>query len=218
MIKGLIGRKLGMTQLFDEAKGVAIPVTVLEVGPCPVVQVKTREKDGYEAVQVGFGHLRNKKGEVKMKNVTKPLQGHFKKVGVEPTRVLQEFEPLESGKLPAPADVIDVSVFDGIGEVDIVGTSKGKGFQGVMKRHRMSGGPDTHGSNHHRRVGSIGMRMTPGEVGKGHRMPGHMGNARVTARGLKIERIDREKNLLFVKGSVPGPRSGLVYVYHGLKN
>lgn len=213
MINGLIGRKLGMTQLFDEDQGIAIPVTVLEVGPCPVVQVKTAEADGYEAVQVGFGSMKNKKGDVKAKNVTKPLQGHFKKASVEPVRVLKEFSPKESGKLPAPSDVLDVSLFDGVAKVDVVGVSKGKGYQGVQKRHGMAGGPKTHGSTFHRRPGAIGMRMTPGEVGKGKKMPGQMGNKQVTVKGLAVARVDAEQGLLFIKGAVPGPRSGVVYVY-----
>jgi large subunit ribosomal protein L3 len=210
MINGLIGRKLGMTQIFDEATGTATPVTVLEVGPCPVIQVKTNENDGYEAVQVGFGSK-------KKKNTTKPLLVRFEKLNLDPPRVLKEFRPVEAGKLPQPAETISVSIFEGVEIVDVVGVSKGKGFQGVQKRHHFKGGPGAHGSNFHRRPGSMGMRMTPGEVNKGHKLPGHMGHARVTVKGLQVKRVDAERNLLFVKGSVPGPRSGVVYVYPGKK-
>lgn len=206
MIQGLIGRKLGMTQLFDEENGTATPVTVIEVGPCPVVQVRTVAADGYEAVQVGFGARKEKR-------TTKPMRGHFKKAGVEPTRILREFAPAEAGKLPELASTIDVSIFEGVAKVNVVGTSKGKGTQGVVKRWGMAGGPATHGSNFHRRPGSIGMRMTPGETNKGKKMAGRMGNERVTVQGLQVQRVDAEKNLLYVKGSVPGPRTGVVYVY-----
>lgn len=206
MINGLIGRKLGMTQLFDEEKGTATPVTVLEVGPCPVIQVKTKEKDGYEAVQVGFGSK-------KSKNTSRPQLVRFEKLNLDPSRVLREFRPLEPGKLPEPAQTIDVSIFEGVTKVNVVGTSKGKGFQGVQKRWGFAGGPATHGSNFHRRPGAIGMRMTPGEVNKGKKMPGHMGNRRITQKGLSVERIDTERNLIFVKGSVPGPRSAVVLVF-----
>ncbi len=210
MINGMIARKLGMTQLFDQERGIAIPVTVLEVGPCPVVQVKTQERDGYEAVQVGFGAR-------KEKHVTKPMKGHYGAAKVAPARVLREFQPSVKGKLPELASSIDVSIFEGVKRVDVVGTSKGRGFAGVHKRHGMAGGPDTHGSMFHRRTGSLGMRMWPGRVDKGKKMPGHMGNVQVTVKGLEVERIDRERNLLFVKGSVPGPRTGVVLVYAGEK-
>ena len=210
MINGLIGRKLGMTQLFDMEAGTATPVTVLEVGPCPVIQVKTKDKDGYEAVQVGFGSK-------KKKSTPKPQLAKFEKLELDPSRVLREFSPSEEGKLPEPAATIDLSIFEGVDKVDVVGTSKGKGFQGVQKRFGFAGGPKTHGSNFHRAPGAIGMRMTPGEVNKGKKMPGHMGARRVTAKGLKVERVDAERNLLYVKGSVPGPRSGVVLVYPGRK-
>jgi large subunit ribosomal protein L3 len=206
MINGLIGRKLGMTQLFDEEKGTATPVTVLEVGPCPVIQVKTKDKDGYEAVQVGFGNK-------KKKNTTRPQLVRFEKLNLDPSRVLREFRPLVEGKLPEPSETIDVSIFEGVAKVLVVGTSKGKGFQGVQKRFGFRGGPATHGSNFHRRPGAIGMRMTPGEVAKGKKMPGHMGNKRVTQKGLSVERIDIKRNLLYVRGTVPGPRSGVVLIY-----
>jgi large subunit ribosomal protein L3 len=206
MIKGLIGRKLGMTQLFDEEKGTATPVTVLEVGPCPVIQVKTKENDGYEAVQVGFGAM-------KKKSATRPQLVRFEKLNLDPSRILREFGPKEPGKLPQPSEMIDVSIFEGVTKVNVVGTSKGKGFQGVQKRWGFRGGPATHGSTFHRRPGAIGMRMTPGEVAKGKKMPGHMGSERVTQKGLSVERIDVERNLLYVKGSVPGPRSGVILIY-----
>ncbi len=141
----------------------------------------------------------------------------FEKLNLDPSRVLREFKPSEAGKLPEPASSIDVSIFEGVDSVDVVGTSKGKGFQGVQKRYGMAGGPATHGSTFHRAPGAIGMRMTPGEVNKGKKMPGHMGNVRVTAVGLKVQRVDAERNLLYVKGSVPGPRSGVVLVYPGRK-
>lgn len=210
MINGLIGRKLGMTQLFDEETGTATPVTVLEVGPCPVIQVKTTENDGYEAVQVGFGTR-------KKKNTTRPQLVRFEKLNLDPPRILKEFRPVEAGKLPQPAETINVSIFEGVSLVDVVGVSKGKGFQGVQKRHGFAGGPGSHGSTFHRRPGSLGMRMTPGEVNKGKKLPGHMGDRRITVKGLQVQRVDTERNLLFLKGSVPGPRSGVVYIYPGRK-
>lgn len=208
MIKGLIGRKIGMTQMFDAETGLAHAVTVLEVGPCPVVQVKTKDNDGYEAVQVGFGKARKK-------NTAKQQLKRFEKLSLEPARVTKEFAPAAAGKLPQPAQVLDVSIFDGVKTVKVSGTSKGRGFQGVHHRHGMAGGPKTHGSTFHRRVGSVGCRATPAKTHKGKRMPGHMGNERVSVLNLTVHRIDKEKNLLYVRGCVPGHNTAIVYVYAG---
>ena len=196
MIDGLIGKKIGMTQLFEE-NGTVRPVTVLEAGPCVVVQRKTEEKDGYGAVQIGMVDPKA------AKRANRPRRGHHEKAGVPPTRVLREFKVAADDELK-PGDSILVDIFEGVGKVDVIGTSKGKGFQGVMKRHGFAGGKATHGSMHHRGPGSIGMAAYPAKVLRGMRGPGRMGNARVTAKNLTVLRIDPEKNLMLVEGSVPG--------------
>ena len=196
MIDGLIGKKIGMTQLFEE-NGTVRPVTVLEAGPCVVVQRKTEEKDGYGAVQIGMVDPRA------AKRANRPRRGHHEKAGVPPTRVLREFKVAADDELK-PGDSILVDIFEGVGKVDVIGTSKGKGFQGVMKRHGFAGGKATHGSMHHRGPGSIGMAAYPAKVLRGMRGPGRMGNVRVTAKNLRVLRIDPEKNLMLVEGSVPG--------------
>jgi len=199
----LIGRKEGMTQLFDE-KGDVVPVTVVRAGPCPVVQVKTPETDGYTAVQLGFGTRREKL-------VSKPLVGHAKKAGLPPVQVLREAE--STGELPRAGDVIKVSDVFSVGDyVDVVGTSKGRGFQGTIKRHNFGAGPHTHGSKNIREPGSIGQHTWPARVFKGKKMPGHMGNVRRTTRNLVVVRIDPETDRIFIRGAVPGWRDGVVLV------
>jgi large subunit ribosomal protein L3 len=198
MVEGLIGRKIGMTQLFDES-GIVTPVTVIEAGPCVVVQLKTVEKDGYESAQLGLVD------PAAAKRANKPQKGHHEKAGVPPTRLRREFA-LIAGDAVKAGDAVSVKIFEDVSNVDIVGASKGRGFQGVIKRHGFSGGQATHGSMFHRSPGSIGQSATPSKVMKGMRGPGQMGNKRITCKNLKIVRIDEEKNLLLVRGSVPGSR------------
>ncbi|HBG74281.1 MAG: 50S ribosomal protein L3 [Chloroflexi bacterium GWB2_49_20] len=203
MLKGLIGKKIGMTQIFDEA-GVAYPVTIIEAGPCYVTQVRLPEKEGYAAVQLGFN-------EANPKRLTGGQLGHLKKNELPPLRYLREFQ-IKSSDIKV-GDKFLVDIF-GLGErVDVVGTSKGKGFAGAVKRYHFKGGPKTHGqSDRHRAPGSSGAGTTPGRVYKGSRGPGHMGSERVTSQGLKIVLVDAERNLLGVSGAVPGPRGGLVLI------
>ncbi|GBD37811.1 50S ribosomal protein L3 [bacterium HR37] len=210
MIEGLIGRKIGMTQFFLE-DGTVVVATVIKAGPCFVVQKKTAEKDGYESVQLGFE-------EVKPQRVTKPLLGHFRKAGVPPLRFLREFRLLD-GSLDDynPGDVVKVDIFKEGDIVDVTGKSKGRGFAGVMKRHGFSGQPDSHGGMAHRRPGSIGQHSFPARVWKGLRMAGHMGAETVTVQGLKVVKVDPERNLIMVKGSVPGPDGGMVIIKHTTK-
>jgi len=204
MIQGLIGRKLGMTQVFDEA-GEVHPVTVIECGPNVVTQVKTQETDGYEAVQLGFGLD---------KRLNKPEQGHRKASGFQ-SRVLREVKA--DGELEV-GQVIKVDTFAAGEFVDVTGTSKGRGFQGGVKRHGFNGGPRTHGqSDRLRAPGSIGATSTPGRVFKGLRMAGHMGADKVTVQNLRVIRVDAERNILLVEGSVPGPNNGLVMVRRAVK-
>lgn len=201
---GLIGKKVGMTSVFS-AEGKSIPCTVIECGPCVVTQVKTMETDGYEALQLGFD-------EKKEKHTTKPLSGHFKKAGTTPKRKLVEFSGFETEhKL---GDLIDVTLFEGTGYVDVVGTSKGKGFQGVVKRHGFSGvGEATHGQDDRQRApGSIGACSTPSRVFKGMRMAGRTGGDRVTISNLQVLKVIPENNLLLVKGSVPGTKGSYVII------
>lgn len=206
MIEGLLGRKLGMTQIFDDA-GRAMPVTVLEVGPCVVTQVKTKERDGYEAVQLGFGHR---------KRLNKPLQGHLRAAGAQP-RYLREVKVTDPSSFTV-GQVLDCSLFETGELVDVTGWRKGRGFQGVVKRHGFGGGPKTHGqSDRLRAPGSIGPTTTPGRVHKGKRMAGRMGVQRVTVQNLQVMRVDPGRNLLLVKGAVPGANGGLVIVRHAVK-
>ncbi|WP_322806966.1 50S ribosomal protein L3 [Thermanaerothrix sp.] len=210
MFKGLIGKKIGMTQIFDE-QGAAIPVTVIEAGPCYVTQVRLPDRDGYSAVQLGYQ-------EVKPKRLTAGELGHLKRNGLNlpPLRFLREFRV----KTPEvnEGDKVTVDVFS-VGErVDVIGTSKGRGFQGGVKRYHFRGGPKTHGqSDRHRAPGSRSSGTTPGRVYKGSRGPGHMGNQRVTAQNLKVVLVDAERNLIGVCGSVPGPRGGLVMIREARK-
>lgn len=203
-MKALLGKKLGMTQIFDEKTGEVTPVTVLQVGPCPVVQVKTKADHGYDAVQIGFGDIRTS-------TVTLPMRGHFAKAGVLPRRVLREFRVDDASSYQVGQE-LTVAVFEGTPRVDVIGTSKGRGFAGTVKRHKFRTGPKTHGSRNYRAPGSIGQNSTPNRVFKGQRMPGRMGNARVTTRNLAVTQLDLENNLLLVNGAVPGARNGFVYV------
>ena len=207
-MKSLIGKKLGMTQIFDD-EGRRVPVTVIEAGPCSVVQRKTVESDGYEAVQLGFE-------EQKEQRVSKPLLGHFKKAGVAPTRLLCEVYVSADDKTKA-GDTFNASVFEEINFVDVVGITKGKGFQGVVKRHGFSGGRASHGSHMHRRPGSIGMCETPARVFKGKKMAGQMGNVSITVQNLKVVQIRAEENLVLVKGAVPGANGSTLILREALK-
>ena len=203
MKKAKIGKKIGMTQIFDE-NGVVIPVTVVEAGPCVVAQVKTMETDGYEAVQLGFG-------EVKDKHINKPEKGHFTKNNLTAKKHLREFrlETIENIKI---GDEIKADIFQDGEKVDVQGTSKGKGFQGVIKRHGQSRGPMGHGSMYHRRPGSMGPTSTPGRVFKGKKLPGHMGKVTVTVQNLDIVKVDMDKNVLLIKGSVPGAKGAILKI------
>ncbi|HQY30152.1 MAG TPA: 50S ribosomal protein L3 [Thermomicrobiales bacterium] len=206
MIEGMVGRKLGMTQIFDE-KGVAVPVTVVECGPNVVTQIRTIETDGYEAVQLGFGIS---------KRLNRPEQGHRKASGYMSDDLREvtasSLDGIEVGQ------VFKADLFTQGELIDVVGTSKGRGFQGGMKRHGFHGGPKTHGqSDRWRAPGSIGSSATPGRVMKGMKMAGHMGHARVTVQNLEVARIDMERNVLLIKGSVPGPNKGLVIVRKAIK-
>lgn len=204
-MKGILGRKLGMTQIFAE-DGTAIPVTVVQAGPCRIVQRKTADgKDAYDAVQVGLVEA-----SVPRK-VTQALRGHFEKAGVPPMRWLVEFD-VEPDDEAAPGDEVKVGIFAVDEYVDVVGTGKGKGFQGVIKRHGFSGGRATHGSMFHRAPGSIGQSAYPSRVFPGIKLPGHMGNKRITTKNLKIVKVDEEENLLYLRGSVPGAKSSYVAI------
>ncbi|RMI17205.1 MAG: 50S ribosomal protein L3 [Calditrichaeota bacterium] len=204
MMNGLLGKKIGMTRIFDE-QGNVVPVTVVQAGPCYVTQVRTVERDGYSAVQLGFE-------EKKEKNTPRPLLGLFKKANVPPLRHLREFRIGEDEEYH-PGDVVRVDIFQPGDVVKVSGTSKGRGFAGVVKRHGFGGGPKTHGqSDRLRAPGSIGQSSFPSKVFKGTRMAGRMGNKRVTVTGLKIVKVDVDNNLLFVKGAIPGARNSLVEI------
>lgn len=208
MIEGLLGRKIGMTQVFSSS-GEAVPVTVIEVGPCVVTQVRNQDRDGYEAVQIGFG-------EVKAKSLTKPEQGHLAKAG-RLVRYLREFQAdnIEEHEV---GQVLTVELFQPGQIIDVTGTSKGRGFQGVVKRHGFSGGPKTHGqSDRWRAPGSIGAGTDPGRVWKGTRMAGRMGNRRVTVQNLQVVEVLADRHILLVKGSVPGAKNGLLMVRQAVK-
>lgn len=203
--KGILGRKVGMTRLFTDV-GEVVPVTVIEAGPCYVTQVKTVERDGYTGIQIGFGHA---------KRLNKPERGHLG--DRPPVRYLREIRTDDADQYEL-GQVIDVSLFGPGDLVDVMGISKGKGFAGAMKRHGFKGGPATHGqSDRQRAVGSIGSGTTPGRVWKGMRGPGHMGNKRVTMLNLEVVKVDPERNLLAVKGAIPGPKNGLVLIRNAVK-
>ena len=208
MKKAILTTKVGMTQVFSE-DGVLTPVTVLQAGPCVVTQVKTVENDGYSAVQVGFGDIREKL-------VNKPKKGHFAKAGVTAKRFLKEFR-LEDAESYTLGQEIKAVVFAAGDKVDATAKSKGKGFQGAIKRHGQSRGPMAHGSKYHRHAGSNGSATTPGRVFKGKHMPGHMGAVRVTVQNLEVVSVDAEKNLILVKGAVPGPKKSLVMLKESVK-
>ena len=208
MNKGLIGKKLGMTQIFDE-QGKVIPVTVIEAGPCLVAQVKSEETDGYNAVQLGFG-------EVKDKHINKPEKGHFAKANVTAKKHLREFR-LDSIEGIKVGDELKADVFVAGDKIDVQGTSKGKGFQGVIKRHGQSRGPMGHGSMYHRRPGSMGPTSTPGRVFKGKKLPGHMGHVTVTIQNLDVVKVDMDKNVILVKGSVPGAKGAILKLRKSVK-
>lgn len=208
MLNAILGRKLGMTRIFTE-DGRWIEVTLLQAGPCTVVQRKTANGDGYDAVQVGFEDRKEKK-------TNKPQLGHFKKNGVAPKRVLKEFRVDAATELKA-GDTITTDIFKQGDRVDVQGRSKGKGFAGVIKRHAFSGGPGAHGSHSHRVPGSIGQSADPSKVYRGKRMPGHMGDKNITTQNLEVLLVDAEKNLLGVRGAVPGANGGLVVVKQSVK-
>ena len=209
MLKGLIGRKIGMTQIFDES-GRAIPVTLLEAGPCFVSQIKSAETDGYSAVQLAFG-------ETKPKRLSKAELGHLKTNNLPPVRVLREFRTKKLEDIN-PGDELKASVFAAGEYVDVIGTSKGKGFAGAMKRHGFHGGPKSHGqSDRQRSPGSSGSGTTPGRVYKGKRRPGHMGDVQVTSSHIRIAMVDPERNLIAVQGSVPGAKGGTVVIKEARK-
>jgi len=201
-VKGILGRKLGMTQIFDPETGDVTPVTVIEAGPCPVVQVKTTETDGYDAVQLAFDAVADRK-------LSKPERGHLGKAGVGPHRHLVEFRGTSELVV---GETVTVEAFEPGEAVKVAGTSIGKGFQGTIKRHNFKRGPKTHGSHNIRKPGSIGASATPSRVFKGMKMSGRMGGERVTQLGLVVHEVDAERNLLLVKGSVPGPKSGIVEI------
>ena len=209
MNKGLIGKKIGMTQIFDES-GKVIPVTVIEAGPCVVAQVKTVETDGYQAVQLGFGDIKEKK-------LNKPTKGHFTKVNVTPKKHLREFR-LNSVEGLTVGQELKADIFTAGDKIDIQGTSKGKGFQGVIKRHGQSRGPMGHGSMYHRRPGSMGPTSTPGRVFKGKRLPGHMGAQTISILNLEVVRVDLDKNVILVKGSVPGAKGAILKLKSSVKS
>ena len=208
MKKALIGKKVGMTQIFDE-KGKVIPVTAIEVGPCTVTQIKTVEQDGYDAVQLGFG-------EVKESKLTKPELGKFTKSKLTPKKYLREFR-LDSIEGLKVGDELKADVFAAGDKVDVQGTSKGKGFQGVIKRHGQSRGPMGHGSMYHRRPGSMGPTSTPGRVFPGKNLPGHIGFETVTIQNLEVVKVDLDKNVILVKGSVPGAKGSILKIKSSVK-
>ncbi len=208
MQKAIIAKKIGMTQIFAE-NGLVIPVTVLEAGPCVVTQKKTVENDGYDAIQVGFG-------EIKAKKVNKPMKGHFDKAGVVPTKILKELR-LDDTSAYEVGSEIKADVFAAGDRVDATGISKGKGYQGPIKRHGQSRGPMAHGSKYHRGVGSLSSATTPGKVKKGKKMAGHMGSVQVTVQNLEVVRADAEKNLLLIKGAVPGNKGAVIVIKNSVK-
>jgi large subunit ribosomal protein L3 len=207
-MEGLIGRKVGMTQVYND-QGRRIAVTVIEAGPCPVVQVKTPDTDGYCAAQLGFE-------EQKPSRLPKAQVKHFEKAGVKPCRVTKEFA-LDAGEEVKAGDAVTVSMFDGVKYVDVSGITKGRGFAGVIRRYRIGGGPHTHGGHSKHRIGSIGARDLPGWVEKGKRMPGHMGAVDRKARNLAVVQVRSDDNLLLVAGAVPGPKGAVVIIRKALK-
>jgi large subunit ribosomal protein L3 len=209
MQKGIIGKKIGMTQIFDET-GKVIPVTVVEAGPCVVVQKKTVENDGYEAVQLGYG-------EIRAKRVNKPLQGHFKKADVAMKRTLKEFRLADISSVNV-GDVVKADIFAEGDIVDVSGTSKGHGFSGTIKRHNNARLKETHGTGPvHRHAGSMGACSSPSRIYKGKGMPGHLGAEKVTVQNLEVVKVDAENNLIAIKGAIPGPKNGIVTIVDCVK-
>ena len=204
-MKGLIGQKVGMTRIFDES-GNHVPVTVLRAGPCVVLQIRDQERDGYSAAQLGYIEA-----GVKPENVNKPMQGHLAKAGAPAVRMIREFA-IGDGDEPQTGDRVTVEAFEGVAKVDVTGTTKGRGFQGVVKRHGFKGGPSGHGSMFHRAPGSIGQAAWPSRVFKGRKMPGQMGNVRNTQQALRVIKVDIERHLIMVKGSVPGAPNSYVTI------
>ncbi|MBQ3848074.1 MAG: 50S ribosomal protein L3 [Clostridia bacterium] len=209
MKKFILGKKVGMTQIFDK-DGTCIPVTVVQAGPCTVIQKKTDETDDYEAVKLGFV-------DCKLEKLTKPEQGTFKKIGTDGFKVLREFKPEDISGYEIGQVLYVGSVFADGDSVDVVGISKGKGYAGNIKRHGQIIGPKSHGSKYHRGVGSMGPNTDPGRVVKGKKMPGHMGSDRVTVQNLTIVKVDSERNLLLIKGAVPGPKGGILEIKESVK-
>lgn len=207
-MQGIIGKKVGMTQVYDQ-NGHHVPVTVIEVGPCVVIQRKFAARDGYEAVQLGYI-------DQKEHRLTKPQIGHYKKAGAPLKRVVREIR-VEAANEAKAGDTVTSEIFEGIKFVDVTGVCKGRGFQGVMKRHNMAGQPAAHGHTMHRRPGSIGMRTTPGRIFKNKRLPGHMGNTRVTVQNLKVIQVRKDDNAILVEGAIPGPNGGIVVVSKAIK-
>lgn len=209
-MKGIIGRKLGMSQVYEGA-GTLVPVTVIEAGPCPVLALRTQERDGYSALQLGFGRR-------KVKNVSKAVLGHVKKAGLEenPPAVCQEIR-LDTDAEMSVGDCVNVDLFSNGESVDVIGTTKGRGFSGVVRRYKFAGGRASHGGAWTRRTGSIGMCAKPGRVYKGRKMPGQCGNVRRTVQNLRVVEVRPEDNLLLVKGAVPGPNGGIVLVRSAIK-
>jgi large subunit ribosomal protein L3 len=208
VLQGIIGKKIGMTQVFNE-DGHLVPVTVIQAGPCQVVRTKTKDKDGYEAIQVGYD-------EIKPKLVNKPDLGQFTKRGLKPYRILREFHVSDASQYQVGQE-IKSEVLKDLVWVDVIGTSKGKGFQGVMKRHHSHGGPGGHGSMFHRAPGSMGASSQPSRTLKNRVLPGHMGDVRVTAQKLKLVSVDTENNLVLIRGSVPGGKRGVVIILKSKK-
>jgi large subunit ribosomal protein L3 len=207
-MQGLIGKKLGMTQVYDK-DGVHVPVTVIQVGPCVVLQRKIAARDGYEAIQVGYS-------DQKEHRVAKAQLGLFKKAGVTPKRFIREFT-VDAGNAAKEGDTLTSEIFEGVIYVDVEGVTKGRGFQGVMKLHNMAGQPAAHGHTMHRRPGSIGMRTKPGRIFKNKRMPGHMGNVNITVQNLKVVQVRKDDNAILVKGAIPGPTGTIVVVRKAIK-
>ena len=210
MNKFLLGKKIGMTQIFNE-NGLSIPVTVIQAGPCAVVQKKTVENDGYTALKLGFEEIPEKK-------LNKPDKGLFTKIKVTSRKYLKEFRIDDVAKYEVGQEIKVADMFTSGDKIDVSGISKGKGFQGTIKRYGQSGGPETHGSMYHRRVGSMGSNTSPARVFKGKRLPGHMGVDKITVQNLDVVKVDSERNLLLVKGAVPGPKGGLIVVREAVKS
>ena len=207
-MQGLIGKKLGMTQVYDD-RGHHVAVTVIAAGPCLVVQRKTAQRDGYDAIQLGFG-------DQKESRLSKAEAGRFKKAGIPAARVLREF-PVAGDAAIKEGETVTAKIFEGVSHVDVSGVTKGQGFQGVVKRHRMGGGPQSHGHMSHRRIGAIGQRTWPARIMKNKRMPGHMGNLNITVQNMRVVQVRPDDNVILVEGAVPGPTGALVVVKRAIK-